>query len=127
MGSENTGKQIIADLKRAQSAAWILPALCISISFLVSNKALSLASATSTAFLRSMTTLMTPLLGWLLYRKGLEKRHILIYALVMLGMYLLCGRGGLSGFGLGEKLTLSGAVGAFLILACVAAEIMAGE
>lgn len=61
-----------------------------------------LTSATSVAFLRSLSTVIVPLLAAIVYRQKL----LPVYVLVVVGSYLLCGMGGLSGFGWGEILSL---------------------
>jgi drug/metabolite transporter (DMT)-like permease len=103
------GKRTVQELKTAPRRQLILPCLCIS-SNLIGNVALVLTSATSVAFLRSLSTVIVPLLAAIVYRQNLPKKLLLVYVLVVLGSYLLCGMGGLSGFGWGEVLSLLCAV-----------------
>jgi drug/metabolite transporter (DMT)-like permease len=49
---------------------------------------------------------MTPVLAVFLLRKPYSLRHLPIQLAVVAGLYLLCGRGGLSGYGAGEVLAL---------------------
>jgi len=82
----------------------------MSGAYVVNNIALDLTAATSVAFLRSLATVMTPLLALAAYRRTYRWQHIPIQCLVVVGLYLLCGLGGLSGFGLGEVLSLLSAL-----------------
>lgn len=104
------GKRIWKGLKRCSVKDWILPTLCMSGAYVVNNIALDLTAATSVAFLRSLATVMTPLLALVVYRRTYRWQHIPIQCLVVVGLYLLCGLGGLSGFGLGELLSLLSAL-----------------
>lgn len=101
-----SGKRIAAGLRRCRVRDWIGPALCIALANVVGNVAITLTAATSVAFLRSLSTVMTPLLALALLRRKYSRRHIPIQLFVVAGLYLLCGRGGLSGFGPGEALAL---------------------
>ena len=78
--------------------------------YVTNNIALELTAATSVAFLRSLSTVMTPLLALALYRKPFGRKHLPIQLLVVVGLYLLCGLGGLSGFGWGEVFSLLSAL-----------------
>ncbi|MBP3318900.1 MAG: DMT family transporter, partial [Ruminiclostridium sp.] len=81
---------------------WLLPSLCIAGGYIATNIAIVLTTATATAFLRSLSTVMTPLLALVVFRKRFNQKHIPVLLLVVVGLYLLCGRGGLTGFGIGE-------------------------
>ena len=104
------GKRIWKGLKACSVKDWILPTLCMAGAYVVNNIALDLTAATSVAFLRSLATVMTPLLALVVYRRTHRWQHIPIQCLVVVGLYLLCGLGGLSGFGLGEVLSLLSAL-----------------
>ena len=104
------GKRIWKGLKQCSVKDWILPTLCMSGAYVVNHIALDLTAATSVAFLRSLATVMTPLLALAAYRRTYRWQHIPIQCLVVVGLYLLCGLGGLSGFGLGEVLSLLSAL-----------------
>lgn len=104
------GKRIWQGLKACSVKDWILPTLCMAGAYVVNNIALDLTAATSVAFLRSLATVMTPLLALVVYRRTYRWQHIPIQCLVVVGLYLLCGLGGLSGFGLGEVLSLLSAL-----------------
>lgn len=103
-------KKIINGLKNCPPKVWLLPSLCIAGCYILNNVALELTSATSVAFLRSLSTVMTPLLAFLAYKTRYHWIHIPIQAFIVVGLYLLCGVGGLSGFGWGEVLTLLSAL-----------------
>lgn len=101
---------MLREWKENRSKAWILPSLCISLSFLLSNLGLNLTTATSAAFLRSLSTIMTPLLALIFLGKKYRGVDAVIGLLSVVGLYLLCGFGGLSGFGMGEVLCLLSAL-----------------
>ena len=107
-------KRIIETLKTVPVRAWLIPGVCIGLSYLLNNVALSMTDATSVAFLRSLSVVITPAFAFLVYKNKYKWQHILIQVLVLPGMYLLCVRGGLSGFGAGE------------VIALLAAALMAG-
>lgn len=100
------GRKIAAGLRRCRVRDWIGPALCIAAANVLGNVALKLTAATSVAFLRSLSTVMTPLLALALFRRKYDRKRIPIQLLVAVGLYLLCGMGGLNGFGAGEVLSL---------------------
>ena len=104
------GRRTLAELRATHSRAWILPSVCISVSYLLSNLALKLTAATSVAFLRSLATILTPALAFAVFRKQYGWRHFAIGVLSVVGLFFLCGFGGLSGFGAGEVLSLLGAL-----------------
>ena len=114
------GRRTWTELRQTRSAAWIAPSLCISLSYLLSNLALRLTEATSVAFLRSLATILTPILAYVLFRRKYGWRHFAIGILSVVGLFLLCGFGGLSGFGAGETLSLLGAL-------AMAAALLLGE
>lgn len=99
-------KRIIETLRTVPVRAWLIPGLCMGFFYLLNNVALSITDATSVAFLRSLSVVITPAFAFLIYRTHYKWQIILIQVLVLPGMYLLCVRGGLSGFGIGEIITL---------------------
>ena len=108
------GKRITDTVRTVPAKAWLIPGMCIGLSYLLNNVALSMTDATSVAFLRSLSVVITPAFAFLLYKTRYKWQLILIQILVLPGMYLLCVRGGLSGFGMGE------------VFALLAAALMAG-
>ena len=100
------GRRILRGFRRCSPRDWLLPALCMGGAYVCGNIALKLTAATSVAFLRSLSTVTTPLLAFALFGKQIGRKRVPILLLVVLGLYLLCGVGGLSGFGWGEVLSL---------------------
>ena len=103
-------KRITETLRTVPLRKWLIPGMCIGLSYLLNNVALALTEATSVAFLRSMSVIFTPALAFLMFRMKYSWKQILIQILVLPGIYLLCVRGGLSGFGAGEIVALLAAV-----------------
>ena len=103
-------KRIVETLRTVPMRAWLIPGMCIGMSYLLNNLALAETEATSVAFLRSLSVVLTPLFAFLIYRTHYKWQHILIQLMVLPGMYLLCVRGGLSGFGIGEVFAILAAV-----------------
>ena len=104
------GRRITAGLRACRVTDWLLPSLCMGGAFIVGNMAVERTAATNCAFLRSLSSLLTPLLALAVFRKRYSWRHVPILALVLAGLYLLCGRGGLSRFGPGEALAMTQAL-----------------
>lgn len=100
------GKRILRGLRACSWRDWIVPSLCMGGAYVCGNIALEMTAATSVAFIRSLSTVMTPLLALAMFRKRISRRQILILLMTVVGLYLLCGMGGLSGFGMGEVLAL---------------------
>ncbi len=103
-------RRILETLRSVPVKAWLIPGLCMGLSYLLNNVALSLTDATSVAFLRSLSVVITPAFAFLVYRTRYRWQLILIQIMVLPGMYLLCVRGGLSGWGAGEWITVAAAV-----------------
>lgn len=103
------GKRIIRTVKTAPLKTWLIPGTCIGLSYVLNNVALSMTDATSVAFLRSMSVIITPALAYIMTREGYSARQIAAQILVLPGIYLLCVKGGLSGFGIGEVIALAAA------------------
>ncbi len=99
-------KRIVRTVRTVPVRAWLIPGLCIGLYYVLNNVALALTDATSVAFLRSLSVVFTPVFAFLLYRTHYRWHHIALQILVLPGLYLLCVRGGLSGFGAGEIVTL---------------------
>ena len=87
---------------------------------MLGNLAILLTAATAVAFLRSLSTIMTPLLALAVFRRPIGLRQIPLQVLALVGLYLLCGWGGLSRFGWGE-------VCALLCALLLAASLIFGE
>lgn len=104
------GKRIAAGLRASRVRDWLLPSLCMGAAFIMGNIAVQLTAATNAAFLRSLSTVLTPILALVVFHKGYSWRHIPIQIAVLAGLYLLCAQGGLSGFGPGEVCALTQAL-----------------
>ncbi|MBR0380264.1 MAG: DMT family transporter, partial [Mogibacterium sp.] len=103
-------RRIAETVRTVPVRKWLVPGMCIGLSYLLNNVALSLTEATSVAFLRSMSVVFTPALAFLMFRMKYSWKQILVQIMVLPGIYLLCVRGGLSGFGAGEITALLAAV-----------------
>ena len=99
-------KRITRTVRTVPVKAWLIPGICISLHYILNNVALALTDATSVAFLRSLSIVITPAFAFLVYRTSYKWQHIVLQILVLPGMYLLCVRGGLSGIGTGEAVAL---------------------
>ena len=100
------GRRILQGLKACSWRDWIVPTLCMGGAYVCGNIALGMTAATSVVFLRSLSTVMTPLLALAMFGRKINRMQILILAMTVMGLYLLCGMGGLAGFGWGEMLAL---------------------
>lgn len=107
-------KRIAVTLKIVPIRCWLVPGVFIGMTYILNNVALSLTDATSVAFIRSLSVVLTPLLAFITLRRRYSLRIVLIQVMVLPGMYLLCVKGGLSGFGAGEVITLIAAA----VMAC---------
>lgn len=103
-------KRIIETVRTVPAGAWLVPGLCIGLSYVLNNVALALTEATSVAFLRSLSIVITPALAFAVYRTDYSGLQIFVQIMVLPGMYLLCMKGGLSGFGSGEVVALLAAL-----------------
>ena len=99
-------RQLVAELKKTSPRKYIVPGLCMSCAFIFSNLALRFTSATNMSFLRSLSALIAPLLALIFYRQRYGKKEPFLQLAMLVGLYLLCAKGGLGGFGLGEVLAL---------------------
>lgn len=104
------GRRILRGLRNCRVRDWLPASLCIAGAYLVGNIGLGLTAATSVAFLRSMSTVLTPILGFVMFRKKPGLCHVPVRLLSLVGMYLLCGKGELARFGLGEVCALACAI-----------------
>ena len=99
-------KSIIHDLKHVKFSLYFWPAFCLAVSIIMSNIAVHLTAATSFAFLRSLTAIIVPLIMTLFFGRKYTITDVVIQTSLVAGLYLLCARGGLSQFGIGEILAL---------------------
>lgn len=100
------GRRVAEDLRTCSIRDWIVPCVCVAGAYMLGNLALLYTNATSVAFLRSTSVIMTPLLAIVLFRKYPTRLFLVSLLMSVIGLYLLCGWDGASGFGLGEILAL---------------------
>lgn len=99
-------KQILKDIKSTPLRKYVVPGVCMSLAFIVSNLALRFTAATNMSFIRSLSALIVPLLSLVFYKQKYAKKEPILHCLILIGLYLLCSKGGLNRFGLGEVLSL---------------------
>lgn len=103
-------KQVIPELKRAPVWPYLVPSLCTAASFITFNVALDISSATSTAFLRSLSVTFVPLLLLLFCHERFGRKDLVVQGGTLIGLYLLCmGQGWNSSLG-GDILALTAAL-----------------
>lgn len=102
-------RQIKEELLSVPIGKYIVPGLCMSSAFIFSNLALRFTTATNMSFIRSLSALIVPILALVFYKQKLKKAEPLLLLCMLVGLYLLCAKGGLRGFGLGEVLALTAA------------------
>ena len=100
------GRQILTELQTVSPSHYILPGLCMSCAFIFSNLALRFTTATNMSFIRSLSALIAPLLALVFFGQRYGRKEIILQLFMLLGLYLLCAKGGLGGFGLGEAFAL---------------------
>lgn len=106
------GRRIISGLRDSRVKDWIVPVICMGGAYVSNNVGLLMTQATTVAFIRSLPTIIAPLLAFLAFRRAYSRRLICVQVFVVVGLYMLCcGRGGLgNGFGWGEFFALLSAV-----------------
>lgn len=109
------GKEILRDLMQVPVKRYLLPGVCMAAAFIFSNLALMFTSATNMSFIRSLSALIVPVLMLLGFRQKISRRELILEGGMLVGLYLLCAKGGLGGFGLGE------------VFALIAASLVAGS
>ncbi len=100
------GKQIVTELRTVKLSRYIVPGLCMSCAFIFSNLALKFTSATNMSFIRSLSALIAPLLALVFFGQKYGKKGVILQLCMLVGLYLLCAKGGLGRFGLGEVFAL---------------------
>lgn len=102
-------KRILLSLKGVPVRRYIVPSLCMALAFTCSNLALNYTTATNMSFIRSLSGLIVPLLLFVFQGVRVQRKEMALMAAMLVGLYLLCAKGGMSGFGLGELLSLASA------------------
>ena len=103
-------KTILRELKAANAKEYILPGLCMSCAFIFSNLALQRTTATNVSFLRSLSAVLVPVLLLVFFHQKYRRKDVVIQMLMIVGLYLLCMKGGFHGIGPGELLALIAAL-----------------
>lgn len=95
-----------------------LLSLVTAMTYIASQIALYLTSATMAGFLMGLAVIFTPFLNYFIFKIKVNKKFIPIIILVIVGMYFLCGGGMSFTFGLGEVCALLASVfyGLWLVL-----------
>lgn len=106
------GRRIVDGLKKSKVKDWIIPVLCMGGAYVSNNVGLLLTQATTVAFIRSLPTIIAPLLAFIAFRRKYTKKLIVVQVFVVIGLYMLCcGKGGLgNGWGWGEFFALLSAI-----------------
>ena len=100
------GKKLIRGIRNCRLRYLVIPCSCVAGAHLFSNLALTYTQATSVGFLRSMSVAITPVLSFFIEKRRITKKELLALMVTVVGLYLLCGYGSMTGFGLGELLAL---------------------
>ena len=82
----------------------------MSCAFIFSNLALQDTTATNVSFIRPLSAILAPVLLLLFFHQKYQRRDVALQILMVLGLYLLCIKGGLHGVGLGEPLSFLAAL-----------------
>lgn len=106
------GKRIVAGIKNSSWKNWITPVLCIGGAYVSNNVALLLTEATTVAFIRSLPTIIAPIIAFIVLRRRPRKELVIVQMVVVVGLYMLCcGKNGIGNiFGWGEFFALVSAV-----------------
>lgn len=104
------GKTTVKELKNVSAKHYLLPALCLSVSIIFSNIAIRITEATAYSFIRNLTALIVPMLMCIFFHRKYTVFDLILQFSLIIGLYLLCAKGGLSGFGKGEFLALGASV-----------------
>ena len=99
------GKRFFARVRRQDIGPCVLVSLCTAAAFMFGFLSLVYTTATSAGFLMALAVIIAPFLSVPLLREKLDLRQLLPVAIVVAGMYCICG-GTFSSFGRGEVLAL---------------------
>lgn len=110
------GKRVFTGMKRSYLKPYLIISAFTAASFITSAFALMLTTATNTGFLMSTAVIFTPFFAIFLTHSKLNKKHLLPIAIVVAGLYLLCGGGSTFSLGAGELFALLCAVTGALML-----------
>ena len=104
------GKKTFKELKTVSPRHYLIPAICLASSIIISNIAITRMAATTYSFIRNLTALIVPMLMCIFFKRKYTVFDLVLQSVLMVGLYLLCAKGGLSGFGFGEVLALCAAI-----------------
>jgi len=101
--------RVFRSLRAGAVAGGAILAVPFYAGFLLQVSGLESTTSTVSAFLTNLTVVLTPVLGFLLFRERLSAANVAGAAVALAGVYVLTDpRGG--GFGPGERLTAAGAL-----------------
>lgn len=83
-------KKVLPELKNAPVLPYLVPSLCTAASFITFNVALDISTATSTAFLRSLSVTFVPLLLLIFCHERFGWKDLAVQGGTLVGLYLLC-------------------------------------
>lgn len=95
-------RQLINEIRSVPFRKYGIPGICMAFSFILINLALKYTVATNMSFIRSLSALIAPVLALIFYKQKYVKKEVILQFFILIGLYLLCAKGELSGFGFGE-------------------------
>lgn len=104
------GKTIISDFKNGGFKYCIFPGLSLSVSVIFSCIGIKLATVTSYSFIRCTSCIMAPILLCIFSHRKYTLFDLVLQSSLLVGLYLLCAKGGLDKFGAGEILAFLAAI-----------------
>ncbi len=104
------GKKIKEDLTKESLPGLFIICLFNAVSFIFSTLSLQATAANISGFLMALSVVFTPLLSAVVLKKKTNLKVISSIAIVVAGMYFLCGNSGQFQFGLGELFALLSSV-----------------
>ena len=111
------GKRVFTGMRKAYLKPYLIISAFTAASFIASAFALMFTTATNTGFLMSTAVIFTPFFSLFIMRSPINKKHVFPIAVVVVGLYLLCGGGGSGSFGIGEVFALlCAATGALMLV-----------
>ena len=104
------GRRILPYFKKENFKGCLIISLFTAASFICSTLALLYTESTIVGFLMSLAVVFTPILSFFVLKQKTSRVLLFIIAVVVLGMYFLCGNIGSFSFGKGELLAVLSAV-----------------
>ena len=103
------GKTTIKEFRTVNPKYYLVPAICLASSIIISSVAIRITAATTYSFIRNLTALIVPMLMCIFFKRKYTLFDLILQTVLLTGLYLLCVKGSLSKFGLGEILALGAA------------------